>query len=293
MRNYRLLFLLSLAFLIILSACNSDDSEQGQAEKYKEKNESTTWDKVQKEGKIVVGTSGTLFPSSYHPADSDKITGYDVETMREIGKKLGVEIEFEEIGYDAMFAALNSGRIDAAINDIAITDERKKKYAFSDPYKYSYTTMIVREEDLSGIETLEDLKGKKAGGAATTTYSKIAEHYGAEVKTYGNATNDVYLRDVDNGRTDVVINDYYLQSLALKAMPQFDITLHPHIRVHSSQAGIVLRKDDTALQQQINDALAELHEDETLTGISKEFFGGKDASKKPQEEITEIEGIDF
>ncbi|WP_407058511.1 type 2 periplasmic-binding domain-containing protein [Paracerasibacillus soli] len=45
--------------------------------------------------------------------------------------------------------------------------------------------------------------------------------------TYGNVTNDAYLRDVHNGRTDVVINDYYLQSLALTAFPEFDIEIHP------------------------------------------------------------------
>ncbi|MYL33685.1 transporter substrate-binding domain-containing protein [Pontibacillus yanchengensis] len=299
MRNHRFLFLFSLAFLLVLSACGGSSSESTEAsneEKSEEQNKETkqtNWEKVQEQGEIVVGTSGTLYATSFHPEDSDQLSGYDVEVMREVAKKLGVEVKFQEIGIDGLFSAVKSGRIDAAINDIEITEKRKDTYSFSEPYKYSYTTMIVREEDLSGIETLEDLEGKKAGGGATTVFSDIARHFGAEVVTYGNATNDVYLRDVDNGRTDAVINDYYLQSIALKAMPQFDLVLHPDIRFHPTEQGILLGKEDQTLQKKINEALVELREDGTLTKISKEFFVGKDASKKPDKEIREIEGVDF
>src|SRR5699024_5120881 len=101
-------------------------------------------------------------------------------------------------------------RIDVAANDIEVTDKRLEQFNFSEPYKYSYTTMVVRKEDNSGIESLEDLAGKKYGGGATTIFGQIAEHYGAEIITYGNAPNEAYLRDVHNGRTDVIINDYYL-----------------------------------------------------------------------------------
>src|SRR5690625_7164814 len=100
--------------------------------------------------------------------------------------------------------------------------------------------MIVRSDDLSGIETLEDLKGKKAGGAATTVYSEIAEKYGAEVITYGNVTNDAYLRDINNGRTDLVINDYYLQSLALEAFPDVDIEMHPYLKFNHTTKTLIM-----------------------------------------------------
>ncbi|MFP3325949.1 transporter substrate-binding domain-containing protein, partial [Planococcus sp. SIMBA_160] len=83
-------------------------------------------------------------------------------------------------GYDGMLSAINSGQVDAAANDIDITDDRKDKFAFSTPYKYSYGTAIVRKDDLSGIKTLRDLKGKKAAGAATTIYMDVARKYGAK-----------------------------------------------------------------------------------------------------------------
>ncbi|GGD24014.1 transporter substrate-binding domain-containing protein [Pontibacillus salipaludis] len=281
----QLMFVVSLAFVFILAACGSTDGDD-------QAKETTTWDKVQEEGEIVVGTSGTLVATSYYPKDSDKLSGYDVEVMRAIGEKLGVDVKFQEMGFDALFAAMNSGRIDAAINDIEVTDKRKEKYAFTTPYKYSYTTLVVREDGLSGIETLDDLEGKKAGGAATSVFSDIARHYDAEVITYDNATNDVYLRDVDNGRTDVIINDYYLSKLGINAFPQFDLVLHPDIKVHPTKQAILLEQEDSELQKKMNEALKELQEDGTLTELSKKFFLGEDASKQPEGEITEIEGIE-
>lgn len=281
MKKKTLLTIGIIILSLILSACGSSEES------------STLWDEVNERGELIVGTSGTLYPASYYPEDSDELTGYDVEVMREIGERLGINIKFEQNGIDGLFAAINSGRIDIAINDLEVTEERKETFAFSDPYKYSFTTMIVREDDLSGIHTLEDLEGKKAGGGATTVFSEIARHYGAEVVTYGNVTNDVYLRDVENGRTDTVINDYYLQTLALKAFPDLKIKIHPKLKFHPTEQAIAIPKEATTLQEKINEALAEMHEDGTLTEISKQFFGGQDASKRPEKEIIEIDGLDL
>ncbi|MCD5324981.1 MULTISPECIES: transporter substrate-binding domain-containing protein [Pontibacillus] len=281
----QLMFLASLAFVFVLAACGSTEGDENAKE-------ATTWDQVQEDGEIVVGTSGTLVATSYYPEDSDQLSGYDVEVMRAVGEKLGVDVKFQEMGFDALFAAMNSGRIDAAINDIEVTEKREENYAFTTPYKYSYTTMVVREDGLSGIETLEDLEGKRAGGAATSVFSDIARHYDAEVVTYDNATNDIYLRDVDNGNTDVIINDYYLSKLGINAFPQFDLVLHPDIKVHPTKQAILLEQEDSELQKKMNEALEELREDGTLTELSKKFFLGEDASKQPEGEITEIEGLE-
>lgn len=289
MKHIRVL-LVMIAILFALVACGESTEKESSSNKVKEDGK---WAEIKEKGELVVGTSGTLFAASFYPEGSDKLTGYDAEVIREIAKRLELDVKFETMGIDAMLPAVNSSRIDVAINDIEITEDRKKSFSFTDPYKYSFTSLIVRSEDLSGIETLEDLKGKKAGGGATTVFSDIARHFGAEVVTYSNVSNDVYLQDVDNGRTDTVINDYYLQKLALDAITKYDIKIHPDLKFHPTEQGIIAHKDATKLVEKMNEALKEMREDGTLTKLAKKFYGGEDVSKKPEGEIREIEGLDI
>ncbi|WP_082235061.1 transporter substrate-binding domain-containing protein [Halobacillus massiliensis] len=275
-----ILSILILLLSVVLIACGSEES-------------TSKWDEVQESGELVVGTSGTLYPASFYPEDSEELTGYDVEVMKEIANRLDLELSFEEYGVDGLLSSIESGRVDMVINDMEITESREESFDFSEPYKYSYSTMIVREDDLSGIETLEDIEGKRHGGGATTVFAQIAEHYGAEIVSYGNVANDVYLRDVENGNTDLVINDYYLQSLALKALPDIEVTLHPDLKFHPTESAIVMGNGEDELKQKIDETLQEMREDGTLTKISKEFFGGQDASEKPEEDIEEIEGLEL
>lgn len=284
MRKIMFLFVL-LITIVLLCACDSSDEASKSDQK-----EDKAWTALQDSGELVIGTAGTLFPSTYYPEDSDELTGYEVEVARELADRLGLEAHFEIMDFDSMLTALSTNRVDIIL--AGPREESRKKFAFSEPVKYSYSTMVVRTDDHSGIETLDDLKGKKAGGAATTVYSEIAEKYDAEVVTYGNATNDAYLRDVDNGRTDTVINDYYLQRLALTAFPELDIELHPDLKFHPTTDNVVMKQDYDVLMDKVNEAINEMKADGTIAGLSAEFFDGEDVSKEPEEEITEIEGIE-
>ncbi|AXI08390.1 transporter substrate-binding domain-containing protein [Oceanobacillus sp. 143] len=293
------LLLISLIIIAILSACgNASESEEEKGNSNENAAEDNTaaetderWEKVQEAGELVVGTSGTLIAASYYD-DADELTGYDVEVMKEIAKRLDLDISFEIMGIDSMLPAIQSGRIDAAANNIDITDKRKEEFNFSEPYKYSYTVMAVRESDNSGIESLEDLEGKKAGGGATTVYSQIAEKYGAEVVTYGNAPNEAYLSDVSNARTDVVINDYFLTKFGVAAFPDFDLHLHPTLKFHPTEQAVVLPKGADKLTEEINKVLGEMHEDGTLTELAIQFYE-EDASKESEEEVEVIEGLEL
>lgn len=295
----RKLWLLSFFVLltVTLVACGSSGENTESATSGEEDTENAAsnekWQEIQEAGEIVVGTSGTLFPASYYPEGEDQLTGYDVEVIREVANRLGVDISFEEYGVDGLLAAIKSGRVDVVINDMEVTESRKEEFNFSTPYKYSYSTVIVRESDLSGLETLEDMEGKLHGGGATTVFSQIAEYFGAETKTYGNVTNDVYLRDVETGRTDFIINDYYLQTLALKALPEIEVQIHPDLKFHPTESAIVMPKDADKLKEEIDAIIEEMRQDGTLTEISKEFFGGKDASKKPEADVRELEGLEL
>ena len=289
MKQFKVLFVLFIS-LALLAACGSDSNTNGNKENNEGENK---WAEIQKSGKIIVGTSGTLIAASYYDGEEeteDQLTGYEVETMREIAKRLDLDIEFEIIGVDNVMPGIKSGRID--ISSATITDKRKEDFDFSEPYNYSYITMAVRESDNSGIESLEDLAGKKAGGGATTIYSQIAEQFGAEVITYGNAPNEAYLRDVSDGTTDVVINDYYLTKFGVAAFPEFDLHLHPTLNFHLTETGVMLPKGEDELREKINEALEEMREDGTLSELAIKFYE-EDSSVLPDKDIVEIDDLDI
>lgn len=278
----KLFIYLSLAFsLLVLGACSSKSDANGQAQ----------WDKIEKKGSLKVATSGTLFPQSYHDK-SNKLTGYDVEILKEIGKRLGLKIDFTEMGVDGMLSALNSGQIDVAGYSIEKDSKIAKKFLYTDAHKYSYGSMIVRQSDDSGIKSLKDLKGKKAAGASTTSYMKVAKKFGAELVIYDNVTNDVYLEDVANGRTDVILNDYYLQTMASKALPDIPVKVLKGVYYNPSQANFALKLDNKVLQKKMNEALADMKKDGTLTKLSKEFFAGQDVSKEKKYDFKTIDVSD-
>ncbi|WP_337019244.1 transporter substrate-binding domain-containing protein [Oceanobacillus massiliensis] len=293
MRKFNL-YLILIAIIAVLSACGTTEKSE-ETENHggnaAEEAADERWEQIQDAGELVVGTSGTLIGASFYDED-DELTGYDVEVLREIAARLDLDVRFEIMGIDSMLPAVQSGRIDVAANDIEATDKRKEEFNFSEPYKYSYSTMAVRESDNSGIETLEDLEGKKAGGGATTIYSQIAEHFGAEVITYGNAPNEAYLSDISNARTDVVINDYYLTKFGVAAFPDFDLHLHPTLKFHPTEQAVVIPKDANQLTEEINRTLNEMREDGTLSELAVKFYE-EDASVPPEGEIEEIDGLDL
>ncbi len=268
--------------VFVISACSNGGNESNGASGEKE---ATKWVEIKEEGKLVVATSGTLYPTSYYEEGSDKVTGYEVEVVREMAKRLDLDVEFEEMGFDGMLTSINSGKVDLAANDITSTDERMEKFTFSEPVKYSYGTAIVRKDDLSGIQSLDDLEGKIAAGASTTVYMEVAREHGAEEKIYDNATNEQYLRDVSNGRTDIILNDYYLQTLALAAFPDLNITIHPDIEYYPNNQHIVMKKDSGELETKVNETIKEMKEDGTMKELSEKFFNGADVSVKPDLDI--------
>ena len=262
---------------VFLVACSSQSTG--------EKN----WEKIEKRGSIKVATAGTLYPQSYHD-DKNNLTGYDVEILKEVGKRLKLKIDFTEMGVDGMLTAVNSGQVDIANYSLEDDNKNVKKFLRSEPYKYSFTSMVVRESDNSGISSWKDLKGKKAAGAASTKYMKIAKKMGAELVVYDNVTNDVYMQDLVNGRTDVIVNDYYLQKMAVAAIKDnYPVKINDGIYSNPYSTSFTFSLKNKTLQEKVNKAIKDMKKDGTLTKISEKFFAGQDVTKKTKVDYTEID----
>lgn len=281
MKKWLTLVLAGVTF--VLMACGGETTREG--------NVTRDLAAIEESGVLKVATDGTYYPNSYHDSETDELTGFEVEILREIAERLGIEIEFTEMGVDGMLTSLNSEQVDISALGIDRDGENADKYNFTIPYKYSFGSMVVRESDNSGIDTLEDLEGKKAAGAATTSYMKVSRHFGAEEVIYDNATNDQYLWDVANGRTDVILNDYYGQLMATKALPEIPVKVHD-IFYNPSETNFAIKLGNDELTDKVNEILEEMHEDGTLTNLSLDFYDGEDVTKEKDYDFTVIDVSD-
>jgi len=232
--------------------------------------------KIKSAGAFKVGTEGTYAPFTYHDA-SNQLTGFDVEIARAIAAKLGVKAEFVEGKWDGLIAGLDANRYDAVINEVAVTDARKQKYDFSDPYIVSHAALIVRSDN-NTIKGFDDLKGKKSANTLTSNFGKIATAHGAEVIPVQGFNESIDL--LTSGRVDATVNDSlsFLDFKKHKPDAKVKIAAVDTASDSSDHSAVLIRKGNPELQAAINKALAEIKADGTYAKISEKYFG-KDVSK--------------
>ncbi|MBN2324221.1 MAG: basic amino acid ABC transporter substrate-binding protein [Spirochaetes bacterium] len=154
---------------------------------------------------IVIATDATWPPMEYVDASSKKIVGFDIDLMAEIAKAGGFTYEFKNTAWDGIFAGLSSGKYDAVMSSVTITEERKKEMDFSNPYINAGQILVVPNAS-KGVEVLADLAGKTVGAQIGTTGSfEVEKVGGVTLKTYDEI--GLAFEDLVNGRIDGVVAD--------------------------------------------------------------------------------------
>ncbi|WP_277810013.1 amino acid ABC transporter substrate-binding protein [Chromohalobacter canadensis] len=219
---------------------------------------------------LRVGMSGGYYPFTF--VEQDELKGFEVDVMNAVGEQTGDEIEFVTASFSGLAGMLDSGRIDTIANQITITPERKAKYAFTKPYVYDGAQVVVRKgnDDIQGVE---DLKGKTVAVNLGSNYEQLLRElpYADEIdiKTYdSNIEQDVAL-----GRADAFVMDRVSATQVIKDKPlPLALAGQPFSRIENA---LPFRdnEDGRALRDRVDDALADLRENGTLTQISEKWFG--------------------
>jgi len=214
-------------------------------------------DAIKSAGVLKIGTEGTYAPFTYHDKDN-KLVGFDVEIGEAVAAKLGVKPEF----------------VDAVINQVGITEERQKKFNFSNPYIVSKVVLIVNDKN-DTIKDFADLKGKKSAQSLTSNYGKLAKEAGAELVATDGFDQSIQL--VLTGRADATLNDSLSFLYFKKHQPKAPVKVVAE-KENADASGIIVRKGDDELVAAINKALDEIKADGTYDKISQKYFG-QDVSK--------------
>lgn len=258
------------AAALALPACGGSSTDEPASTGSQAQSSGLSLQDIKDEGVLVVGTEGTYRPFTYHEEGGGELTGYDVEVAQAVGEELGVEVQFEETQFDAIFAGLDSGRFDTIANQVSITPEREKDYLFSTPYTVSRGVVVVEEGDTS-VSSFDDLEGKRTAQSLTSNWYQLAQDSGAEVENVEGWAQAITL--LKQGRVDATINDE-LTFLDYQTTEGGDTGLAIAATTEDeARNAMPFRKGSEELVQAVDDALATLRKDGTLTQISEKYFG--------------------
>lgn len=238
-------FLLIGAMALMLGACGGD-----------EKQTVLDTNRVYK-----VGTTAEYPP--FETLENGKIVGYDVDVIDAVAKKIGIKYEWKDMNFDGLISALQFKKIDIVIAGISSSPEREKVVNFSIPYHESKTAYIMNKNNPM---TMEELKGKTFGVDLGTSYETTARSIeGAKVIAFSSTGGT--LLALKSQKVDCIMVGEVVANEYIEKNPELVIFGYGD----GEACSITFNKDDIALQQSFNKALAELKEDGTLKKLQDKY----------------------
>ena len=217
-------------------------------------------------GKLTMATNAA-FPPYEMTTDAGEFEGIDIETAQAIADKLGLELQIDDMDFDAALLSVQQGKADIVMAGVTVTDERKAVMDFSDSYATGIQSIIVPEG--SDIASPDDLAGKKIGTQrGTTGYIYCTDDFGEDsVVAYDNGLTAV--QALNNGQVDAVVIDNAPAKEYVDANPGLKVLETSYAE---EDYAIGMNKDNTALVEAVNAALEELKADGTLQSIVDKYI---------------------
>ena len=225
------------------------------------------------------------FPPFVYANTENKYVGIDLDLLRAIAKEEGFKVKIRPVGFNAAVQSVSAGQADGMIAGMSITEERKQKFDFSDPYYSAGIVMAVK--DGSGIKSLSELKGKKVAvktGTAGADYANsIKDKYGFEIVTFDDS--DGVYNDVINGNSAACFEDSAVMYYAIKNGLDLKVVTKP---ANTTETGFAVKKgQNQELLKMFNEGLAKLKANGEYDKIIKKYTEGKATSKTKVKSQTE------
>ena len=216
-------------------------------------------------GKLTMATNAT-FPPYEMTTDAGEFEGIDIETAQAIADKLGLELQIDDMDFDAALLSVQQGKADIVMAGVTVTDERKAVMDFSDSYATGIQSIIVPEG--SDIASPDDLAGKKIGTQrGTTGYIYCTDDFGEDaVVAYDSGLTAV--QALNNGQVDAVVID--------NAPAKEYVAANPGLKVletsYAEEDYAIGMAKGSSLEDAVNSALEELKADGTLQSIVDKYI---------------------
>ena len=271
------IYLLGILATIMLAGCSSakpaeSTSASADASAVESKADKTTTAASENKTTFTVGFDQD-FPPMGFVGDDGEFTGFDLELAAEAAKRMGKEIKYQPISWDAKDMELTSGNIDCIWNGFSIQG-REDKYTWSKPYMKNDQVFVVKSG--SNIDSIEDLAGKKVEVQADSSAEAALKADPDMVKTFDSlqtvADYNTGFMDLDMGGVDAIAMDSVVANYQItkRGGNGFTVLDTP---LSSEEYGIGFKLGNESLRDEVQAKLDEMKADGSLKTISEKWFG--------------------
>jgi ABC-type amino acid transport substrate-binding protein len=230
-------------------------------------------DQIKESGKLVLAT-GNYIPFEFLDGKTNKMVGYDIDLIRLMADKLGVELEVVDMDFTSLIPTLQAGKADVVCAAMYIKPAREEVVDFATPYMKTGMVLVVPAANET-IKSTEDLTGLRVGAKMGATSEAVLQDLlkaGAkfEIVSY-NETVD-YMLDLETGRIDAAVNDLLNQLEFNKAKKGLKIVGEPFT---SAELGIAVKDGDAELLAFINECLDEFSANGTMDELYSKWIVGE------------------
>jgi len=225
---------------------------------------------------VRIGVEGAYPPFSSITPDG-KLVGFDIDIAKALCKQMGVKYVLIAQDWDGIIPGLLARKYDAIIASVSITEERKKKVAFSNKYYQTPAKFVCKKGAIKEFSR-DTVKGKKVGVQRATIHDKyLTDNYGKDVtiKRYG--TQDEAYLDMTAGRIDMLLADSVALMDGFLNKPEGapyefigpDLT---DVKWFGPGVGVVIRKQDKDLVKKFNKAIDDIRANGVYKAIQDKYF---------------------
>ena len=271
------IYLLGILATIMLAGCSSaktaeSTSASSDTSAVESKADESTTSASENKTTFTVGFDQD-FPPMGFVGDDGEFTGFDLELAAEVAKRMGKEIKYQPISWDAKDMELTSGNIDCIWNGFSIQG-REDKYTWSKPYMKNDQVFVVKSD--SSIDSIEDLAGKtvevqtdSSAEAALKENTELANTFGKlqTVADYNTGFMDLEMGGVDAIAMDSVVANYQITKRGGNGFTVLDTPLS------SEEYGVGFKLGNETLKNEAQKALEDMKADGTMKTISEKWFG--------------------
>lgn len=260
--------LLGSVTLLALAGCGSDDKTSGDASG--DAATITAPAAIKAEGTLNFCSDIAYPPLEFYEGSTPK--GADIEIGTELSKRMGVEANFQNTGFDAIIASLKGKKCDAIISSLTNSPERAKEIDFVDYAQFGLAILV--KKGTTGIDSVDALAGKDVAVQVGTTTKEVLDAQSKELVAAGKEAIKVIIFPKDSdaanalrtGKVDAYITDSPPAAYYVKKSPE-DFEVAPSPQIEPAAVGIGVRKDDTELSAALQQGIDAMTADGTLKQI--------------------------